>query len=268
MQFRGDYHFLSNMYQHPLVYNGVKYATAEAAFQSAKCPGHEQEFAALQDGFSARKLGRKLPMIANWDLIKVQIMEEILRIKFQKPEYSVTRPINLQDIYFRLLRTRGYIQEDNYWHDTFWGVCDGVGENHLGRILMRIRDERLKEASKYKIYTSYFANLKNLPENAVVVSIARSQPQGMNLPEFKAFAPSAELLHAYKQGKVTNEEYETQYLAQLEALPNLSKIKEHLAQYTKDQDKDLVFLCWEAPGKFCHRHVLAKFFAKFDITEF
>lgn len=267
MQFRGDYHFLSNMYQHPLVYRGVKYATAEAAFQSAKCPGHEQEFAALADGFSARKLGRKLPMIANWDLIKVQVMEEILRIKFQKPEFNAHKALNLQDCYFRLLKTRGYIQEDNYWHDTFWGVCNGIGENHLGRLLMQIRDEHLKEASNYRIYTSYFANLKNIPENSTVISIARSQPQGTNLPEFKAFAPSAELLFDYKQGKVSIEEYETQYLAQLKALPNLSEIEEHLAQYTKNQDKNLVFLCWEAPGKFCHRHLLAKFFAKFDITE-
>lgn len=267
MQFRGDYHFLSNMYQHPLVYKGVKYATAEAAFQSAKCPGHEQEFAALADGFSARKLGKKLPMQPNWDLIKVQIMEEILRIKFQKPELSVYRPLNLQDCHHRLLRTRSYIQEDNYWHDTFWGVCNGVGENQLGRLLMKIRDEYLKEASEYRIYTSYFANLKNIPENSVVVSIARSQPQGTNLPEFKAFAPSAELLLDYKQGKVTNEEYEARYLAQLKALPNLSEIEEHLSQYTKDQDKNLVFLCWEAPNKFCHRHLLAKFFAKFCITE-
>ena len=267
MQFRGDYHFLSNMYQHPLVYEGVTYQTAEAAFQSAKCPGHEQEFAALTDGFSARKLGRKLPMVANWDLIKVQVMEEILHIKFQKPEFNAHKPLNLQDCYFRLLKTRGYIQEDNYWHDTFWGVCNGIGENHLGRLLMQIRDEHLKEASNYRIYTSYFANLKNIPENSTVISIARSQPQGMNLPEFKAFAPSAELLFDYKQGKVSIEEYEARYLAQLKALPNLSEIEEHLAQYTKNQDKNLVFLCWEAPGKFCHRHLLAKFFAKFNITE-
>uniref|UniRef100_UPI00345E83CD NADAR domain-containing protein n=1 Tax=uncultured Duncaniella sp. TaxID=2768039 RepID=UPI00345E83CD len=31
--------------------------------------------------------------------------------------------------------------EGNYWHDTVWGVCDGVGENHLGKILMRVREE-------------------------------------------------------------------------------------------------------------------------------
>ena len=34
--------------------------------------------------------------------------------------------------------------EGNYWHDTFWGICDNKGENNLGKILMRVRTE-LKE---------------------------------------------------------------------------------------------------------------------------
>lgn len=31
--------------------------------------------------------------------------------------------------------------EGNYWHDTYWGVCEGVGENYLGKILMNLRSE-------------------------------------------------------------------------------------------------------------------------------
>ena len=31
--------------------------------------------------------------------------------------------------------------EGNFWGDTFWGICDGVGENNLGKILMRVRKE-------------------------------------------------------------------------------------------------------------------------------
>lgn len=38
------------------------------------------------------------------------------------------------------------IVEGNQWHDTFWGVCNGVGQNNLGQILMNVRgilrDER------------------------------------------------------------------------------------------------------------------------------
>ena len=31
--------------------------------------------------------------------------------------------------------------EGNVWNDTFWGVCNGKGHNHLGKILMKVRDE-------------------------------------------------------------------------------------------------------------------------------
>lgn len=31
--------------------------------------------------------------------------------------------------------------EGNWWGDRFWGVCDGVGENRLGRCLMEVRKE-------------------------------------------------------------------------------------------------------------------------------
>lgn len=30
--------------------------------------------------------------------------------------------------------------EGNNWHDKFWGVCGGEGENHLGKMLMHIRE--------------------------------------------------------------------------------------------------------------------------------
>lgn len=33
------------------------------------------------------------------------------------------------------------IIEGNHWGDTFWGVCNGTGENHLGRILMQVRED-------------------------------------------------------------------------------------------------------------------------------
>ena len=33
------------------------------------------------------------------------------------------------------------IVEGNTWGDVFWGVCNGIGENHLGNILMDVRDE-------------------------------------------------------------------------------------------------------------------------------
>ena len=36
------------------------------------------------------------------------------------------------------------IIEGNDWDDTFWGVCNGEGQNNLGKILMQIRKELIK----------------------------------------------------------------------------------------------------------------------------
>ena len=54
----------------------------------------------------------------------------------------------------RLLLSTGdrVLIEGNTWNDTFWGVSlkSGNGQNHLGKILMRVR-ERLKQESKEDI---------------------------------------------------------------------------------------------------------------------
>jgi len=59
-------------------------------------------------------------------------METLLRDKF-------TRHADLRIL---LLDTGDReLVEGNTWDDRFWGVCEGVGENHLGRLLMKIRAE-------------------------------------------------------------------------------------------------------------------------------
>ena len=35
--------------------------------------------------------------------------------------------------------------EGNVWKDSFWGVYNGKGENHLGKLLMLIRSETFKK---------------------------------------------------------------------------------------------------------------------------
>ena len=57
------------------------------------------------------------------------------------------------DLQEKLLATGdAYLEEGNYWNDTTWGVCNGVGENRLGKILMQVRDEiRRGELKKFNI---------------------------------------------------------------------------------------------------------------------
>ena len=42
-----------------------------------------------------------------------------------------------------LLTAPHELEETNHWGDVFWGVCDGEGENWLGKILMEVRSELL-----------------------------------------------------------------------------------------------------------------------------
>lgn len=134
MRFRDKYWFLSNMYpcDVTLAVGGATrtFSCAEAAFQACKCPARADEFVGV-DGFAAKRLGRRVPLRADWEETKLATMERVLRAKFGANPALMAR----------LRETRGDIAEDNTWHDTFWGRCDGVGENHLGRLLMKIRDE-------------------------------------------------------------------------------------------------------------------------------
>ena len=80
----------------------------------------------------AKRLGRHVPLREDWNSIKEQIMYEICKAKFtQNP-----------DLAEKLLETGdAELIEGNWWHDTTWGMCNGEGQNLLGKILMRVREE-------------------------------------------------------------------------------------------------------------------------------
>lgn len=130
--FWDEHRFLSNFDKVPISYEGITYPTSENAFQAAKSlnPDIRKEFVNLTPG-QAKKKGRHIDLRPDWETVKLQIMEDILRIKFTTPRYK------------QLLLNTGdaVLIEGNTWNDTYWGVCNGVGENHLGQLLMKIRNE-------------------------------------------------------------------------------------------------------------------------------
>lgn len=131
MKFRDKYYFLSNMFPCNILYNGINYKSVESAFQAQKDPSRINEFINL-DGFAAKKLGRKVTLRKDWETIKLSIMEDLLRVKFSD-----------KTLHDQLLAVTEPIVEDNTWHDTFWGVCNGKGENNLGKLLEKIKNESI-----------------------------------------------------------------------------------------------------------------------------
>ena len=130
--FGGEYSFLSNFFPCKIEYERIHYPTTEHAYQAAKSldVADRQRVALLISPASAKKIGRTLNLRPDWESVRLKIMEEILLLKFQKTRFC------------KLLLETGDRQlvEGNYWNDTFWGVCRGKGENHLGKLLMKIRD--------------------------------------------------------------------------------------------------------------------------------
>lgn len=133
--FRGPYVFLSNFSPHPVTMPGGRtYQTAEHAFQAAKAiTQQDHDFIAGQETPGrAKRAGRSVQCRADWETVKNEVMLAIIRAKFSRhfPEGPAD-----------LLEATGDADliEGNTWGDQYWGVCNGVGQNWLGKILMAVR---------------------------------------------------------------------------------------------------------------------------------
>lgn len=133
-KFTGEYKFLSNFYPCGILYEEIKYPSVEHAFQALKTFDIEKrrKIASLKKPGLAKKMGHRVKLRPDWEEIKINLMEELIRIKFKNHD-------NLKEL---LLKTgNSELIEGNYWGDRYWGVFEGKGKNILGKILMKIRDE-------------------------------------------------------------------------------------------------------------------------------
>lgn len=130
--FKDENRFLSNFYKCNIEYEKITYSSVEYAYQAAKSLDIEERkfIAAIATPGLVKKAGKNLTIREDWEEVKLLIMEELLKKKFEHT-----------DLREKLLATGSKeLIEGNYWHDTYWGVYNGEGENHLGKLLMKIRD--------------------------------------------------------------------------------------------------------------------------------
>jgi len=132
-EFVGGFRFLSNFYPVSIVLEGNVYLSVEHAFQAAKTadPLEQQKIREMPTPGKAKRAGRQVTLRPNWERIKLRIMEALVRQKFGHPELGK-----------KLLATGNKeLVEGNNHGDIFWGKYNGEGENWLGRILMKVRQE-------------------------------------------------------------------------------------------------------------------------------
>jgi len=133
-RFNGVHFYLSNFYICDIEMNGIIYPSIEHAFQAAKTDNmvsKEKIRKAATPGL-AKAIGNQVMLRVDWGRVRLYIMEILVIEKFQYHP----------DLALKLKQTGdAELIEGNNWHDIYWGVCNGMGQNHLGKILMKIREE-------------------------------------------------------------------------------------------------------------------------------
>lgn len=142
--FKGRWATLSNFSGAIINFEGKEYPSVEHAFQAAKTlnPKKREPFTFPIPPGHAKRIGRELELRPDWEEVKLEIMKRLLLQKFGQ---SLNKRILISTFKAELI-------EGNWWHDIFWGVCDGsgrhfkcpghapYGENHLGKLLMEVRE--------------------------------------------------------------------------------------------------------------------------------
>lgn len=96
------------------------------------------------------------------------------------------------------------------------------------------------------MYTSYFGLMNRHPELASkVVAISRGVGKWYEGRRYLDLAPSWGLVNL-RDHEVYEREYRRQVLDRLDP-----------AKVIQDLGEDAILLCWEKPGEFCHRRIVA-----------
>lgn len=129
-----------------------------------------------------------------------------------------------------------------------------------------------------RLYTTYFANLINLPNDIVPISISLKSPPGWSGAEFKKLAPPYRLLKTYKEAMLTKDldenkvkdyyrkRYEELVLSKLDPMSILEELKLISDECALEKDFNIALVCYEKPSDFCHRHIVSYWFNNNGIT--
>ncbi len=130
-EFVGDYRFLSSFW----FCDVFGWPTIEHAYQASKTRnrGEQQLIMACQTPGQAKRAGQKVTLRSDWNQLRIHVMASLVDMKF-----SGMNPM-LVDLLMNTYPAQ--LIEGNKWGDTYWGISNGIGSNHLGEILMARRKQ-------------------------------------------------------------------------------------------------------------------------------
>lgn len=105
------------------------------------------------------------------------------------------------------------------------------------------------------IYTTYFAKLKKLPSNITPITICGKAPDWWTGLQYKKLAPKWSFFSVWKETHDNDyyiENFNKLVLDTLSAEQVINELR------TMSPTEDIALVCYEKPGDFCHRHLVAK----------
>ena len=96
------------------------------------------------------------------------------------------------------------------------------------------------------------------------ILISRLHPRGLKKSQYdewlKELSPSIELIHKYKDGKISWKKFLSSYKFEISKNSQSLALVEQLRKQSKTED--ITLLCFEPDGEPCHRHVLREIIRK------
>lgn len=116
------------------------------------------------------------------------------------------------------------------------------------------------------LYTTYFSNMKNIPEDAIKLIVTRYTPRDFNILQYpkthivSELAPTAQLLNSYNNTNKTHEDWVNFKTNFINEIGQREELKYNINKIIKALNKglDVCLVCYERNYFMCHRYLLAQ----------
>lgn len=107
------------------------------------------------------------------------------------------------------------------------------------------------------IYTTYFANMKRIPDGVIPISICGKAPDSYTGLQYKKLAPKWEFFQVWKETH-DNHYYVKEFNANVLDKLDVKEVYKELTSMAGSYD--IALICYEKPEDFCHRHLVRNWF--------
>lgn len=112
------------------------------------------------------------------------------------------------------------------------------------------------------MYTTYYANLRNLPEDVVPIAISATVPKWYTGLTYRKLIPPYTAFKEFKEGSSASLFYYRYYN---EVLKDKSQSAIYNELCNLAGTSNIALVCYERSDEVCHRHLVASWFRDSDI---